>query len=273
MMTGARHGLSAGLLALNRMLAMVMPTTTVRSTSALVFAPHPDDEVLGCGGILALKAQAGTRVKVVVMTDGRTSHSKHIDAGELVRIRRAEAEEAGRRLGISSRYEFLDFEDHRLSHHRESACSRVVELIREFEPEEIYVPHRRDLINDHVETNLIVRRAIAKVGRPVVLFEYPVWLWNVWPWTPNLHRHDRGILARVTGSFVDVITIVFACRVRCEIGSVAKLKSAALDAYRSQMERLNGDPRWSVLADVSSGEFLRCFEGHSELFHRTVYRP
>ena len=36
----------------------------------LVFAPHPDDETIGCGGSLALHAKAGDPVKVVILTDG-----------------------------------------------------------------------------------------------------------------------------------------------------------------------------------------------------------
>lgn len=272
-MTGLRRSLAALLLGMNRLVARTVCEAQASRASALVFAPHPDDEVLGCGGVLALKARAGTPVKVVVMTDGRTSHAKHIDAEELVRMRRAEAEEAGHRLGISEPYEFLDFEDHRLSQFREAACARVAELVRQFAPQEIYLPHRRDQISDHVETNLIVRRAVARVGRPVALLEYPVWLWNAWPWTPNRWRHDGAFLRRTSATLLDVVAIVFACRMRCDIGSTADAKRAALAAYRSQMERPDDNPRWAVLEDVSSGEFLRCFERREELFQRTDYRP
>jgi LmbE family N-acetylglucosaminyl deacetylase len=272
-MIGARGAFAASLLLLNRAIARNLSATAISGAATIVFAPHPDDEVLGCGGVLALKAEAGTRAKVVVMTDGRRSHSNCIDAANLVQIRRTEAEEAGKRLGISLPYEFLDFEDHRLSDHRESAFWRVVDVIRGFEADEIYVPHARDLISDHVETNFIVRRAIEYTCRPVVLMEYPVWLWNVWPWSPHSRRHHGRFHARTLASLADLLAIVIGCRARCDIRSVTQVKSSALAAYRSQMERLNGSPRWAILADVSSGDFLRNFQRRSELFHRTVYRP
>ena len=272
-MTGLRRLLATWLLGVNRLIAQTVPESVISRRSALVFAPHPDDEVLGCGGVIALKARAGTPVKVVVMTDGRTSHAKHIEAGELVRMRRAEAEEAGRRLGIPECYEFLDFEDHRLSQSSDAACARVAELVRTFAPQEIYVPHRPDQISDHVETNRIVRCALAQVGRPVVLLEYPVWLWNAWPWTPNLYRHDGGVVRRASAVLLDILAIVIACRTRCEISDCVDAKRAALAAYRSQVERVDDNPRWAVLGDVSSGEFLRCFERSEEVFQRTEYRP
>lgn len=270
---GLRQLLARSLLALNHGIFPTVSPSTAGKTSALVFAPHPDDEVLGCGGVLAIKAQAGMRVKVVVMTDGRTSHSKHIDAIQLAAIRRTEAQEAGEILGVSASYQFLEFEDNRLARHRESALSRVVDIIQEFRPEEVFVPHRRDVISDHVETYRIVRRAVERVGKPVVLLEYPIWLWNVWPWTSNLRSDERGIFARASANFRDIVEIVLACRARFDIGGVKDTKRAALNAYRSQMQRLNGNPGWAVLSDVASGEFLKRFQSDVEIFRRTDYRP
>ena len=268
-----RRLVADGLLAVNRLIGSPPPAVAISNASALMFAPHPDDEVLGCGGLIALKARAGARVQVVVMTDGRASHGSLIDPDELARIRRAEAEEAGRRLGLAEPYVFLDFRDHRLAESRDAACERVMELINLFKPAEIYVPSRRDGIADHDETNRVVRRAVAQLGRAVVLLEYPLWLWNGWPWTGDSARRRSG---RVRGALQvarDVAEIVFACRTRVDVGAVLDRKRAALAVYRSQLERLNGDPRWPVLSDVAGGEFLRCFESGVEIFRRTNYRP
>ena len=51
----------------------IYPYSAVRvlpASSLLVFAPHPDDEIFGCGGVLALALDAGTPVHIVVVTDG-----------------------------------------------------------------------------------------------------------------------------------------------------------------------------------------------------------
>lgn len=265
-----RRLLADVLLVINRVLSCDSLLRRGRNASALVFAPHPDDEVLGCGGVIALKAQAGARVRVVVMTDGRASHRTLIAEDELVRMRRGEAEEAARQLGPGADYVFLGFEDQRLSHDGHAACDEVVDIIDHFKPDEIYLPHRREGISDHVETNRIVRRAVDRVSRPVVLLEYPVWLWNGWPWTQGgapCGRKLRGALRTVC----DVADIVFACRTRVDVRSVLHRKLAALAAYRSQTQRFNGDPRWPVLSDVAEGEFLRCFETGVEIFRSTNY--
>ena len=46
------------------------PSTLIACSSALVFAPHPDDEVLGCGGLLAAYQAAGIPAHVVLVTSG-----------------------------------------------------------------------------------------------------------------------------------------------------------------------------------------------------------
>lgn len=267
-----RRLLADGLLRVNRLLSSDWLSRRMSTTSALVFAPHPDDEVLGCGGVIALKAQAGARVKVIIMTDGQASHKALIAVNELVKMRRAEAEEAARQLGLAAvDYVFLDFEDHRLRQQRDVACDRVAEIIDQFKPEEIYFPHRYDGIADHVETNHIVRCAVERSNKPMVLLEYPVWLWNDWPWTQGDMRYGSGIMRRVLGTVRDLAEIVLACRVRVDIGNVLHRKLRALAAYRSQMQRLDGDPRWPVLSDVAEGEFLRRFETDVEIFRRTNY--
>ncbi len=268
-----RRLLANGLLAINRLVSSGELPGQARNASALVFAPHPDDEVLGCGGVLALKAQAGARVKVVVMTDGRASHRTLIDEEDLVRMRRAEAEEAAVQLGlVATDYVFLGFEDHRLMQHRDAAIDRVFEIIDQFKPEEVYLPHRRDGITDHVETNRIVREAVNRIKRPVTLLEYPVWLWNCWPWTQSGTNCAYGVMRRVLKMARDVVDVVLVCRTRIEVSSVLHNKKAALAADRSQVQRFNGNPRWPILADVAEGEFLRRFETHVEVFRRTNHR-
>jgi LmbE family N-acetylglucosaminyl deacetylase len=268
-----RRSLANALLVIHRLLSFDRLPCLDRNASALVFAPHPDDEVLGCGGVIALKTQAGARVRVVVMTDGRASHRTLIAEDELVRIRRVEAEEAAHQLGPGADYVFLGFEDQRLSHDSHGASDQVVDIIDQFKPDEIYLPHRRDGISDHVETNRIVRRAVDRLRRPVVLLEYPVWLWNSWPWTRGGAPDARGGIRKALRTMRDVAEIVLACHTRVDARTVLHRKLAALAAYRSQTQRFNGDPRWPVLSDVAEGEFLRRFETGIEIFRSTNYHP
>ncbi|WP_287171998.1 PIG-L family deacetylase [Mesorhizobium sp.] len=43
------------------------------STPAVIVAPHPDDEMLGCGGVAAKKIASGAKVRLVFVTDGAAS--------------------------------------------------------------------------------------------------------------------------------------------------------------------------------------------------------
>jgi LmbE family N-acetylglucosaminyl deacetylase len=49
-----------------------MEDTSLTEKSILVFAPHPDDETLGCGGTIANRVREGHEVEIFFMTDGRT---------------------------------------------------------------------------------------------------------------------------------------------------------------------------------------------------------
>jgi hypothetical protein len=68
----------------------------------LVLAAHPDDEVLGVGGTIALLAAAGTRLRLVSVTDGEASHPGHPDPAALATRRAAETASALRVLGAQA---------------------------------------------------------------------------------------------------------------------------------------------------------------------------
>lgn len=270
-MRSLRESLAASLRAAGRSWSQDTLPALDPKAPALVFAPHPDDEVLGCGGTISLKVAAGARVQVVIMTDGRTSHAQFIDPATLARMRREEALDASRPLGLQpSDYRFLDFEDGRLRDHAVSAREHVDEILRQFEPEQVFVPHRDDRLADHVATFEIVESAVRGHDRPMTLLEYPVWLWNTWPWSaarPPWRRLCTGIPGLVRNG----AQLVFGCSTRIDIRPVLQRKLDALAQYRTQVQRPPGHPHWPILADVSNGSFLECFLTGEEVFRRTVH--
>ena len=68
----------------------------------VVLAPHPDDEVIGCGGLLAAAADCGVRPIIVHVTDGSGSHpgSRAFPREALIALRQHEACSAAKRLGV-----------------------------------------------------------------------------------------------------------------------------------------------------------------------------
>lgn len=115
-------------------------------TRVLVLAAHPDDEVLGMGGTLAVHADRGDEVRVVVVTDGSSTQYPG-DAGLRAR-KEEEAVRAAAELGITD-YVHLDLPDMRLDTLAHVEVNRVVEEhVAEVRPEIVYTAHP-DVNRDH----------------------------------------------------------------------------------------------------------------------------
>jgi len=237
--------------------------------SAVVFAPHPDDETLGCGGTIIKKRQAGAKVSLVFMTDGRTSHGHLMDVTELVARRTDEAIAAAQALGISrDDVTFLNFRDGVLMLNQDTAISNVARILDQQRPEQIFLPYYRDRIADHHATNRIVRVALQTYPYTVMLFEYPIWFWQHWPWV-NLPRPlQRKTLAIIRNSLQAGLglRLVQDFRYAVHIGDILSQKRDALNRHRTQMFRLKPELDWTTLSDVSNGQFLACFFREYEFF-------
>ncbi len=79
----------------------MIPRTASR---VLVIAPHPDDEVIGCGGLIAQLRRAQVGVRVVIVTDGTASHrsSTRYPAQRLARLRAVETRRALAQIGVTA---------------------------------------------------------------------------------------------------------------------------------------------------------------------------
>ncbi len=129
------------------------------------------------------KKRVGADVTFVFMTDGSKSHKDWVSETKLKQMRRREGIAAARVLGLDSRDIIcLGFEETRLPHHREQAIERVVEILRDLQPGQLFVPYRGEAPADHTATFEIVAAAVGRWGHPVTVYEYPIWFWDQWPW-------------------------------------------------------------------------------------------
>lgn len=180
-----------------------------------IFA-HPDDGDIKMGGTAALMAQMGHEVKFLSLTNGDAGHHE-MGGAVLANIRRAEAEEAARRFGISE-YEVFDIHDAELMPEL-WVRKKVIRAIREWNAD-VVIGHRpNDYHPDHRNSGKLMIDASYMVIVPNVtpdvapLKSNPVFLYFEDHFTqPNPVRHDIAVA----------------------IDEVADVKLHALDAHESQ---------------------------------------
>ncbi|MEM7029143.1 MAG: PIG-L family deacetylase [Chloroflexota bacterium] len=240
--------------------------------SAIVFAPHPDDETLGCGGTILRKQQAGAEVKIVFVTDGSRSHKRLMSEQALRGIRMEEAQAAGQALGLVEKdLIFLDVKEGELRSNQDRAGDKVCQILAEYQPNQVFVPHYQEPPLDHRMTQRIVLKTLADLNRPVTVFEYPIWLWRHWPWTDISWRTYRHPLAGIRHNLVLLYHLLGELTTRHFVGDLLGQKQAALAQHNSQMTRLLPSPEWLTLSDVSDGAFLQCFFQDHEYFFRYAW--
>lgn len=140
----------------------------------LVIAPHADDEVLGCGGILKKAADLGIDTVIIVATNAHKGAPEMYTA-EAVESTRDEALAAHKVLGVNKTF-FLDFPAPNLvnsEHYRISIeLSRLINVI---EPSMVFLPHPADLHTDHeiiYKTSLVALRPhVAPFVRGIYCYE------------------------------------------------------------------------------------------------------
>jgi LmbE family N-acetylglucosaminyl deacetylase len=164
--------------------ADLLPIRLLREALAdqpfVVIAPHPDDESLACGGLIAVACQQGLRGKVVIVSDGAGSHpnSKAYPPERLTSIRKMEARQAGVELGLRPEdMLFLRLPDRFVPHEGEEAeraINVIAGCVREIGAASLFVSWRHDPHCDHEASYLIAREVQRRVGK-VKLLEYVVW--------------------------------------------------------------------------------------------------
>jgi LmbE family N-acetylglucosaminyl deacetylase len=111
----------------------------------LVFAPHPDDEVLGVGGTMAKRAANGDEVYVCVVTKG----TEPLWREEAVLRIQQQCREADKLLGVVNT-EFLNFPAVMLETvPRYELNGKISDVVQRIKPDEVYIPHRGDMQLDH----------------------------------------------------------------------------------------------------------------------------
>ncbi len=230
----------------------------VEGKRCLVIAPHPDDEVVGCGALIMRMREARQPVRIVFVTSGRHSNRSGVmTPDDLAACREAEAVKACAQLGVDAQnVVFLRHPDGCVTGQMDKIAADLQSQIAGFRPGSLFSPFGMDSHADHRSIAIVVDR-LARAGTvSCPIYEYPVWFWSFGVWRGALFSFLRK---GDTRSF-DVRSLL---RPRTAAAAPYRdRKLVALAQHRSQVTNLTGEPGWQILAP----SFLRHFFGAFELF-------
>ena len=135
----------------------------------IMFGAHPDDCDQGGGGTAILFAKMGYAVKFVSVTNGDAGHQT-MKGVELAKRRYAEAQEAGKRFGVT--YDVLDNHDGMLLPTLDVRL-QIIKKIREWNADVVIAPRPNDYHPDHRYTGVLVQDAAYMVAVPDIAPETP----------------------------------------------------------------------------------------------------
>ena len=167
----------------------------------LVVAAHPDDEILGCGGTMALHYQRGDEVYVLILGEGVTSRDEKRDRERRekdIEDLKHQVETANKIVGTKKTFLF-DFPDNRFDSVPLLDIIKVVEKVkRDIEPDVVYTHHRGDLNIDHrITLNAVMTACRPLKGesvKEIYSFEVP----SSTEWSFGIHEYF------IPNRFVDI---------------------------------------------------------------------
>jgi len=226
----------------------VFPQELKNIHSCLILVPHPDDESLGCGGLIAMLRDRNVEVEVLVTTDGSQSHpnSKAFPPDKVKLIRKKEVLTALEILGVDQgNVTFLEGKDTCLPSRNqkgfEDLCYKMAGSIKRLKPQLILVPYELDPHCDHRATWQLLDEALNQFGH-LRVWEYPIWLYELAS-EEDIPKLKSGELKRLN------------------ISRYLNTKLQAIHSHVSQTTKLiDDDPNGFILTHEMIGHFTTDFE-------------
>jgi LmbE family N-acetylglucosaminyl deacetylase len=204
------------------------PLAPLKAGRVLVFAPHPDDETLGCGGTLALLRNNGCTVKVVFVTDGGGAGG--LPEGSIA-IRQQEAIAALTILGVED-WLFLAEPDGSFSNHPLFE-QQALDIMQQFQADWLLLPSVLDYHRDHVAIGqaLIALWQRHKTAKRLFFYE-------IWSPFPATHVLDISAVIELKRQAISAYQLPLA---HCDYLSA----SLGLAAYRGLYLAANGQAKFA----------------------------
>jgi LmbE family N-acetylglucosaminyl deacetylase len=208
----------------------------------LIFAPHPDDDIIACAGTIAKNVQQGHPVSIVYISSGEAG-SLSYGPEELTLIRETEARQAANLLGVTDQL-FLHNPDGYITFVQE-IMEALVSIIRAQQPTMVFLPHEGEDVHDHRQSYQLVMEACKRAAGPW----FPA---CGQPWSVDT------ILA------YEVWTPLSQYNLAVDISDFMQVKLAALREHKSQLstiaydEAVQGLNRYRGITS-GVGQYAECF--------------
>lgn len=217
-----------------------------RKNTILVIAPHPDDDLIGCGGSIAKHLDLANRVCIVYVTNGDAFNSNYSQA-EFTKLRIKETHDAAQAMGLKTENLFF-LEETVWDINPNKARLKILALIRNLKPDICYVPHSQDEHVDHKLVHQIAMEAIKMAPGPWFKRNKEENSWEV----PTVLAYEVWTPLNKFG-FVENIT------------DFIEKKSAALCQHKSQIAEVKYNEATIGLnryrgAMTGKGRHCECFE-------------
>jgi LmbE family N-acetylglucosaminyl deacetylase len=183
--------------------------------TTLVLSPHPDDETLGAGGLIATLHGLGVEACVVAVTDGEHAYA---DAQGLGPVRELEQAEALARLGVDRRHVTrLRIPDREVAENEDELFARLTQLVNC--NCHIVAPWVGDYHPDHEACGRVAGRVARETGARISYYFF-------WTW----HRGTPGDLSGLALRSLRLDDVIL------------RAKREALQCHRSQLKHASGEP-------------------------------
>ncbi|MEZ5038036.1 MAG: bacillithiol biosynthesis deacetylase BshB1 [Chitinophagales bacterium] len=200
----------------------------------LVFAAHPDDAELACGGTIAKQVKLGNKVGIIDLTNGELS------SRGTVQTRKEEAQAAAKILGLSIR-ENLGFRDG-FFEIDEYHLLEIIKKIRQYQPEIILCNAIDDRHPDHKRGGDLVERAFFLSG--LVKIETTSNGENQTIWRP------KKLIHYIQEKYIKPDFVV-------DISDFLEMKFKSIKAYTSQFYQKDSDEPYTKISGEGYFEFLK----------------
>ncbi|MEM7587193.1 MAG: PIG-L family deacetylase [Acidobacteriota bacterium] len=182
-------------------------TERVRANSALVLAPHYDDEVLGAGGLVTQLTASGAVVRVLFLSDSGGAEGDTEARKAMSQRRRQEAKAASQVLAVAG-IEHLEVPDGSLEHHLDQVADGIRKALMSQRPGLLLVPSPLEVSADHRATFAALHRVLGGLRRGDAL----------WPLVRDLeilayeinHPQNPDLLVDISGE-VETLRQAMAC--------------------------------------------------------------